>query len=215
MTVKVTSCESKIAAENRHKFAAWTASAAASLRNKHHSFKGKEGLDIIEKSELAELSLGWCSLPSAENFDDWHYGRRKRVIEAAHCVLNSSGSTSEKRFFTHGIAAKLINIYLKSLFLASNQEHLSNEVKAKMNVLHPPVDRVLLKGLIDHYSKDRIMEQHCKLWKNVNKPPSQGGIGGWSKLNSKQYEEVIRSFKEVTGDQGLWAIEKFWPGFQT
>ncbi len=202
MSQKFDSCEN-VLAENRLKFASWTASAAARPRGKHaiKGFSSEKGLEIIKKSNLGELSEGWCKLPSPDDFDDWHEKKRKDVIKISDCVL-------EKKF-THGIAAKLINVYLKSLFLASSQENLSKENVSKMNAIHPPVDSQLLECLAKNLDvHQEISKQELdslrERWKNVK----------WTQLDSDGYMKVIDSFKKVTSGKGLWVIEKYWPGFQ-
>ena len=113
---------------------------------------------------------------------------RSKVIEAARPL----GLT-----FTHGIAAKLINVYLKAAFVCGGH-HAHERVAA----LHPPIDSVLLEEL------------------------ARGGVGGqgaawkkarrtrWSKFDSKQYQEVIDAVRAALPDKPLWHLEEHWRGFQ-
>ncbi len=194
----ISPCDKEILIENRHKFAAWTASAAA--RRGISRFSGLNGLKIIEDSGLSKISRGWDILRPENEFDKWHKLQRSEVIKIARKLDIS---------LTDGLAAKLINVYLKSLFLASNQEQLSDDKIEKMNAIHPPVDRELLKclakNLVDnpHISKEEL-DGFRRYWKNVN----------WTQLDSDGYQKVIDSFKKVVGNKGLWTIEKYWPGYQ-
>ena len=100
--------------------------------------------------------------------------------------------------FTHGVAAKLINIYLKAGFVCGGQDN-----DPRVQALHPPIDRLLLEEL---YRNDI------------------GGLRGewgqarkirWSKFTSKQYETVIASIRSALGvNVPLWHIEKYWRGYQ-
>ncbi len=87
---------------------------------------------------------------------------------------------------THGVAAKLINVYLKAIFVCGG--HHDHQ---RVRVLHPPIDRLLLRNLG---------------WNN---------IGPWSHFESNTYEEVIDCIRKKIGTgQPVWKIEEYWPGFQ-
>ncbi|WP_420789083.1 hypothetical protein ACOI2Q_18400 [Shewanella algae] len=95
------------------------------------------------------------------------------------------------------MAAKLINIYLKSIFVCSN-DHDNKKVKA----IHPPIDSVLLDALYRNASGKRSE------WQAARK-------ARWSKLTSAQYQAIIDAIKSTISDEkGLWEIEEFWQGYQ-
>jgi hypothetical protein len=170
--------------EHKHRFAAWAASRAANV-NKCR-FRVEQGKKNIELSGLMKIGTHIDNLPQPDNFDKKHREWRCSVIKHAQIYQPA---------FTHGVAAKLINIYLKSIYVCGGQ-HDDRRVRA----IHPPIDSVLLDALY------------------------KGNIGGlrddwqsarqirWPKLSSKQYEALIRCIKKVIPEfVGLWFIEKHWP----
>ena len=100
--------------------------------------------------------------------------------------------------FTHGVAAKLINIYFKSAFVCGGY-HNHHRVKK----LHPPIDGLLLDGL-----KENNVGGRRDRWDLYSKKR-------WSNFDCDTYESVIADIRaSLSADQGLWLIEKYWPGYQ-
>jgi hypothetical protein len=172
---------------HRHRFAAWAAGRAASVKSCR--FSVEQAKLIIEAAALDLLLVDPDALPLPNNIDEVHAGWRSNVIaEADHRF----GLT-----FTHGIAAKLINVYLKAAFVCGGH-HAHERVEA----LHPPIDGLLLDEL------------------------ARGGLGGqmaawksaravrWSKLNSEQYQEVIDAVRLALPGRPLWHVEEHWRGYQ-
>lgn len=190
--------------EHRYRFAAWCASRAASSSRKCR-FSVRQGVEIANRVNLFQLARGWEELPHPSEFDQWHRKLRRQIICAAKQILGD-------RHFTHGVAAKFINVYMKALFAASAQERLSEENRAKLNVIHPPVDRLLINGLIAAEDENTCSDK--LLWKKVNLSRTRNGYGGWSSLNSEEYEKIVHAIRRVTDGKGLWRIEKYWKGFQ-
>jgi hypothetical protein len=96
---------------------------------------------------------------------------------------------------THGVAAKLINIYLKSRFVCGG--HHSHE---RVRALHPPIDDVLLRALAD-----ADFGGFGRAWRSIR----------WSRFDSDQYEKVIDRIRVgLKDDAPLWMIEEFWRGNQ-
>ncbi len=106
-------------------------------------------------------------------------------------------ATSRGLLFTHGVAAKLVNVYLKSRFVCAG--HHAN---ARVEALHPPIDSVLLKGLAE-----ANVGWHGKEWKLAAKTR-------WSKFGSDDYEQVIALIRQSLKDAPLWRIEEYWKGNQ-
>lgn len=98
---------------------------------------------------------------------------------------------------THGVAAKLINCYVKVRLVCAGR-HDSERVKA----MHPPIDEVLLKRL----AKLNVAGLEGE-WKAA-------AAIRWSKFNSKQYEHVIDLIRRALPAQPLWKIEEHWAGYQ-
>jgi hypothetical protein len=116
--------------EHKHRFAAWAASSAASV-NKNCRFSVEDGKRILEAAGMNRLLESLDRLPPPQNVDAEHRRWRDAVITAAR---------THETAFTHGLAAKLINIYLKAGFVCGGH-HLNASVQA----LHPPIDRQLLR----------------------------------------------------------------------
>lgn len=128
---------------HRHRFAAWCASTAANS-SPNCRFSVEQGVRLIERCELQQLSRGWDMLPSARDFDARHRLWRERMMAVAPEIIDSG----EGRRFTAGVAAKLINCYLKPLYITGVSElPLSSECMLLRDAIHPPVDRILLQTL--------------------------------------------------------------------
>ncbi len=173
--------------EHRKRFAVWTASRAASVKGCR--FSVEIGKSILEQSSLNNI-LEVSSLPEPEDFDNEHKNWREEIIKIASVNhLN----------LTHGVAAKLINVYLKTLFVIGGYHDVP-----KVKAVHPPIDSLILKSL---YLFDK------KRWRYLNQIR-------WSKLNSDQYELLILNFKAAVdidpndNNISLWKIEEHWRGYQ-
>ncbi|MBX7133068.1 MAG: hypothetical protein K1X67_10365 [Fimbriimonadaceae bacterium] len=172
--------------EHRHRFAAWAASRAASVNGCR--FTVQQGKAVLERAELHRLLEGTEHLPEPDQIDAAHREWRLRVIEAAN---------AEGLDFTHGVAAKLVNIYLKASYVCGGH-HDHDRVRA----LHPPIDAVLLAELSEQDVGGLRRE-----WKQAMKIR-------WSNLDSDQYERIIRNLRSSLAGQPLWQAEKYWRGYQ-
>ena len=178
-------------ADHRHRLAAWAASRAASVNGCR--FKVKEGVEILQEVGLNEPLDAPDELPDSDRFDEVHAGWRRKIIRAAH---------RDGKFFSHGVASKLINCYLKMKFVCGGY-HEHERVKA----LHPPIDDVLLQEL-ERLTDDEFRGLRAE-WKRLRKIR-------WSKFSSTDYQEAIAAVRQGLGpEQPLWQIEKFWKGYQS
>lgn len=170
-----------------HLYSSWAAARASSVKN--NRFKVEIGQKILNESRIRELVLNPELLPSSQKqFDLTHREWRNEIIDLGF---------NQDLYLTHGISAKLINIYLKSIIICGGyHEH------PKAKFVHPPIDRVLLKEL---YRVD--FNKKKKLWKKYE-------IIAWSKFNSEEYEDVIREIIFGLDGSPLWKIEKYWQGHQ-
>lgn len=171
---------------HKHLFASWAASRAASVNGCR--FKVQHGREILESSGFTPAFCQPTQLPTTAEVDASHRDWRTSVIEAA----KSRGLS-----FTHGVAAKLINVYLKSRFVCGgHHEH------QRVRDLHPPIDDELLKTLI---KKDtggfRTQWRQARRWR-------------WSKFTSEQYEQMIEMIRQSLNGEPLWKIEEYWKGNQ-
>lgn len=173
--------------EHKHRFSAWAACRAASVIRCR--FTVEDGKKIIESSMLRDLAKDIKHLPSPDDFDLFHRKLRKDIIRSAK-ALNIT--------FTHGVAAKLINMYLKSIYVCGG-----NHIDIKVKSIHPPIDSVLLNDL---YRQDVGGKRLA--WRKAREAK-------WSKFSSSEYEAVILAIQQsVPVGEGLWKIEEFWQGFQ-
>ena len=106
--------------EHNHRLAAWAASTSASA-SPLCRFKVEVGVAILENSGFTALGFATAdTLPTSAQLDAAHATWRDTVINSAHEL----GLT-----FTHGIAAKLINCYLKVRLVCAGH-HLDERVQA-------------------------------------------------------------------------------------
>ncbi len=173
--------------EHKHRFASWAASRGASVVNCR--FKVEEGKAILEEAGLKEIANSLDHLPIPEEFDIQHRIWRENVIKVAK---------QYQKEFTHGVASKLINLYLKSVFVCG--ENIND---SRIKAIHPPIDSILLEEL---YKQD--IGGKREVWRKAKKAK-------WSKLTSEEYEQTIKAIKDtISNNHGLWEIEQYWQGFQ-
>lgn len=178
--------------EHVHRLSSWAASRAAS--QKGHRFKARAGLAIIEKAKLHEVLRSPSRALDPDGIDSLHRKWRDAVIRVAE-------KEAPRAKFTHGVAAKLINIYLKVGLVTIGNQH--NELA---NALHPPIDRGLLKGL--ETDDRRENPKRADFWHKMRDK-------GWTEFKSKDYEKVIKKIRGKLGPQTpLWMIEVHFPGYQ-
>lgn len=91
---------------------------------------------------------------------------------------------------TDGIAAKLINVYLKSIFVCGGHEE-----DACVKAIHPPIDSNLLSNL----EKKSSVKFTSKTW---------------TKFTSVEYQDAIDKVRTYLNGEPLWKIEKYWDGNQ-
>lgn len=168
-----------------HKYAAWAASRAASVKGCR--FTVKSGQYILEDLAIHRFILNPDILPDkALEFNAQHKQWREHIIE-----LSKSETCP---VFTHGVAAKLINVYFKTIFLCGGFHN-----HYKVNFIHPPIDSILMKEL--------AKLDKCVFWRKMN-------VMGWSNFSSEDYERVISELQYLVVDKPLWSVEKHWRGYQ-
>jgi hypothetical protein len=165
--------------EHTHRFAAWAAATGASASPRCR-FTIEAGKAILERAGFDAKLRHPKQLPSPARMDEVHLAWRKAVIREARKVGLE---------FTHGIAAKLINLYLKAKFTCggyADHPHVA--------ALHPPIDSLLLKAF------------------NRTKPPTDRLPVHWSTFDSLTYQEAIEALREAQKGVPLWAAESLWQG---
>lgn len=161
---------------HRHNFSIWAAARAAQrgftnvemLRNALE----RCGIDIYIKSPCQKC-----------DFDDSH----KKWCNSICDYLNEKGVKN----VTYGRAAKLVNVYLKSMVVLND---LSGE---EAGYIHPPLDRILLQNI----ARNPGLEKSAK--KTIKK-------SNWTQLEEKGYFDLIAILKEINGNQPFWMIEEYW-----
>lgn len=134
------------------------------------------------------LLAGPSRLPAPDAMDEVHRQWRHDVLASA---------ALHKLNFTHGVAAKLINIYLKAGFVCGGYD-----THERVRALHPPIDSVLLKELARrNIGGARQVWVAAQAWR-------------WSKLDSDQYELIIHNIRIAIPHLALWEIERYWQGHQ-
>lgn len=173
--------------EHRHRFGAWAASRAASVNGCR--FSVESGRSLIEEAQINVAALSPNDLPSEQNqFDLKHKEWRDKII-----VLGKQQNIT----ISHGVAAKLINVYLKSMLVCA----VDNSCQA-VPYIHPPIDSLLLDELAE---KDSI--RFPAVWSKYVRIR-------WSKLSSDEYQDLIDTIRLFMDGKPLWAIEEYWRGFQ-
>ena len=173
--------------EHKHISAAWGAATGARA-SKLCRFSVSVGKQILEGAGFsAQFTL--TNLPLSTELDQRHAEWRQTVIELA------AGMGLP---FTHGIAAKLINGYLKDRFVCGGY-HEHERVKC----LHPPIDALLLGALAEEN-----VGGHAQQWREFRDQR-------WSKFDSAMYQAVINLIREsLPAGEPLWKIEQYWRGHQ-
>jgi len=174
--------------KNRHIFACWAASRAAGV-SPLCRFKVEKGKEILDKvfGEDGQKALDDSLKNNEKDFDKYHRELRQDII-ITEIVKMKSGE-----LMSHGVAAKLINLYFKTIYICGNYK---NDEGIKF--IHPPIDSLLLESL------KKNEENNKELW----------GKYKWSKMDSEQYQEVIDGIRKLNLEDGLWSIEKYWKGHQ-
>lgn len=162
-----------------HRFAAWAAASGASASPKCR-FRVEDGKAFLEAVGLDVRLCRPSQLPKLSQIDQVHAQWCKRVMAEAR---------KRKLKFTHGIAAKLINLYLKAKFTCGGHADHPN-----VAALHPPIDSLLLKAL------------------NRTLPSAQRLPTNWSTFDAKAYQEAIATLRLSTAPLPLWTSEALWQG---
>ena len=172
--------------DHKHRFAAWAAGTAASVKGCR--FSVEQGKTILETAGLNRLLVGPDNLPLPHQTDINHREWRANVIQAAQ---------GRGLAFTHGVAAKLINIYFKAGFVCGGYHN-----HERVCSLHPPIDSLLLNELAA-----QNVGGFRSVWNEAKKIR-------WSNFNSDQYETVISKIRQAMPNNALWEVEKYWRGYQ-
>ena len=171
--------------EHKHRFAAWAAGRAASVKGSR--FKVKFIQQLLEDIGFHKL-IHPEMLPDPKQIDEKHREWRDKLISAAKLRDVS---------LSHGVAAKIINVYLKAVFVCGGAEN-----NPRVMALHPPIDSVLLDTL---YKKN--IGNKKQAWQTARRIR-------WSLLNSKDYQDIVTAIRSALKAAPMWTIEEHWRGHQ-
>lgn len=173
--------------EHKHRFAVWAASRATTRAASAQgaSLNGSISQDLLAKAGLIDYLADPEQLPVGEEMDSLHAVWRSKII-------TESAKHSHKRL-THGVAAKLINVYFKAGLVCGGLH-----AHAGVRSLHPPIDRVLLSAL----GENKAVENK-RFFRTMRDK-------GWSGFSSADYQAVILKIRETLAGQPLWLIEEYW-----
>jgi hypothetical protein len=168
---------------HRHNFSAWAAARAA---QRGVPVTVPEIANAIEHSGLESAVANTRSYPlTSEDFDSFHRRYAREIIN----LLKAEGVGS----VTYGRAAKIIAIYLKSMVVIGP---LCDTRFAC--VIHPPLDRILLRSLAHRDGLPKGLKQKCE---TVN----------WTELSENEYFDLIQGFRQAGLDKpAFWMLEQHW-----
>jgi len=168
--------------EHKHNFSVWAAARATqrgftNVKNLKEALEQCGIVEFLRKPESYEITY--------EKFNELHKKWCYSIIQ----YLNKKGVKN----VTFGRAAKLVAVYLKSMVIIGTD---SNSSLAK--VVHPPIDRILIKNIAKN---SEIDSSYKKKWKSVN----------WTDLNEHEYYTLIEQLSMcLEKNDPLWMLEKFW-----
>lgn len=189
-------------AEHRFRFATWAAATAARSSRRVCTFKVSEGAQLLRKSKLRWMALGSHWLPRTRpDFDRAHIDWCNEITNLGKRDISNS--------FTFGIAAKLVNCYLKALFLQTMvgqpfdiyDEYDQSAWDASTRFLHPPIDSLLMAE-----AARRSSGELKKSWKQLEKIR-------WSKFTESDYRRTLQLIRSMVGDD-VAQVEACWIGYQ-
>lgn len=158
--------------DHKHNYAVWTAARAV-----QRSFTTTEKIkEAIKESGLKAFAESDASI-TADEFDNFHKETARKIISSLQ-VQNVESPT-------YGRAAKIIGIYLKTTVILTGLAKCN-----RSEVIHPPIDSILLKKLT-----------------------AKEGINGldtpWTTLDENGYWNLV----SIIRDSGIpfnWQLEKYW-----
>ncbi len=216
---------------HKHLLAAWAACTAAN-QSKYFRFSVEGGTEIlllgatgniIDKTmpeEFIDHINKVKQIMNQEEFDDWHHTtvqniRTGRDLDKVLVSINdkkkekNSTNLLQSINMTYGIAAKMLNVYLKVFYLGD----FDSSDKEFANFIHPPIDRLLLLELVNREGNSFKFDREP--FSNLSK--TDRTIPNWTLINEIEYKAIIKLIIEYINSndlKGLWRIEYAWRGHQ-
>lgn len=161
--------------QHRHNFACWTAARATqrAYANTRIITNAINASKIQEKlSDLVDQGF------TIDEYDQFH----KEMTDSITEELIKADANKDKT--TYGRVAKIIAIYIKTVYVITDPE------SAISKVAHPPIDRILLTNLKAEGIK-------------INKLD-------WTNFKKKDYQDLISDLRKLIGNYPFWKLETFW-----
>jgi hypothetical protein len=222
---------------HRHRLAGWAAATAANQATDFR-FDVQGGIALLGLAANGKDLLGCTAdadgldrflshiksvrdVAEQEQFDAWHAESLENMLSPSGLgtVIEKINQKKKKKSsspklvapqdFTYGIAAKLLNVYLKVFYLNS----LDDDGPPFVRYIHPPIDRLLLSDLQKQEGPEGAELAQCikKLAGDSKSVPT------WTKMRRCDYEELIQAITKYLKANGLtemWKIEFAWQGHQ-
>lgn len=213
---------------HKHRFACWCAATAAS-QVKTFRFRVETGRKLIElgagqheppnESKFLKTIRSIQVFTAQSQFDDWHTTVIENMLGNSHLqgVLDEENKRKQKTKatfildqsnFTYGIAAKLLNCYLKAFYLESLESGFGR-------LIHPPIDRLLFQGLVEEdEGREFFVFQKFVDERHLSGYPK---LPAWTSLDKIAYIAIVSRIKlylENSEIESLWQIEEAWKGHQ-
>lgn len=158
----------------RFEFFAWAAARAAQAGS------SKTTVAVLRRALVDADAANWhrtIAADSAQAYDAWHIGTIETVCGGLASVPSMSW----------GIAAKLVNVYIKGRWL------LDGSHPGPMRSFgHPAIDSILL-GLIDK-----------------TYGTTYAGSLRWQRMTRVEYQGVVAHLRQNHPTQAIWTIEATW-----
>lgn len=165
------------AEEHIHRYACWAAARAA--QRKWKGGNAKVVKDVIEHVGLSEsLRTLFEREPDYAAYQTWHSEMAQEMTR----LFNLLGRKTE-----YGRSAKIIAIYLKTIYVANDP------LCALSAVAYPPVDRELLMAV-----------KKCK-----ETPPYKHKLS-WTKFDEPDHDDAIAYLRKLVENRPFWEVERYW-----
>jgi hypothetical protein len=173
--------------EHRHRFSAWAAARAA-----QRGFASVVVLrDALQGSGIVEFVRNPATLNcDATGFDAHHRRLCTKIISLLLRQVRAEVS--------YGRAAKLVAVYLKSMFVLGPAG--SSSVAC---VAHPPIDSILLRNLA---ASDKGTAKSRARWRTTR----------WTRLDRRAYFRLIGELRKILPPGApFWTLEQYWTVTET
>ncbi len=199
---------------HKHVLASWAASRAAS-QAKDFKFKVELGSNLLLLGVDASITDDGSFITyikqitkfdSQDEYDSWHSSTIKNMLTNEGDLKKLLiGNNKKYQHYSYGIAAKILNCYLKVFFIESFGKHKFADF------IHPPIDALLLGALKTEDSS--IFNYNSPVFENIG----VSGTPAWTRINESEYIEIIsliKNYVDIKNQMGLWKIEYAWKGHQ-